>query len=145
MASGMTAYLFKKVLDHVWSGTTYTPPATLYYGLLTDTNTEAQRDAGTVTEVSTGTWTNYARVAVTNNATNFPAATGTTTGSKANGTSISLGTAATTGNVTATAIGVWDAATSGNLLDWTDFTTPQIIQNGNPVSIPASSWTKTLG
>jgi hypothetical protein len=144
MASGETTYTEKKMLDHRYGAVTYTPPATVYVGLLTDTNTKAQRDAGTVTEVSTANWTNYARVAKTNNTTNFPAATGGSPSSKANGTDVDYGTAATTANVTCNAFGIWDAPTGGNLLDWGDFSTPApIVQNTNPVKFPAGSLTLT--
>jgi hypothetical protein len=137
LASGATQLKERAILNEWFGNTAPTIPATLYFGLLTDSNSKATRDAGTVTEVSTGTWTNYARVAKTNNTTNFPNATSGSPASKANGTAIDFGTATTTGNVTCTAFGVWDASSGGNLLDWGDFSTPNpIVQNGNPCSFP---------
>lgn len=144
MASGATQFKERKILDEWFGNTVPTIPATLFFGLFTDSNSKATRDAGTVTEVSTGTWTNYARVAKTNNTTNFPNATSGSPASKANGTSVDFGTATTTANVTCTGFGVWDASTGGNLLDWGDFATPNpIIQSGNPVSFPISALTFT--
>lgn len=66
------------LLDLVLSGAAYTPPATVYVALYTAPPT----DAGGGTEVATGS---YARVAVTNNATNWPAAVN---GVKRNGTPV---------------------------------------------------------
>jgi hypothetical protein len=135
MSSGATIFKEKKILDEWFGNTAPTIPATLYVGLLTDSNNKATRDAGTVTEVSTGTWTNYARVAKTNNTTNWPNATSGSPASKSNGTIIDFGTAAVTSNVTLTAFGIWDALTGGNLLDWGDFGTPNpIVQDTNPIS-----------
>jgi hypothetical protein len=136
LASGATIFKEKKILDHFFGATTYTPTATHYIALLTDSNSKATRDAGTVTEVSTSNWTNYARVAVTNNTTNWPNATSGSPSQKANGTAISFGTAATTGNITCNAFAIFDALTGGNMTDWGDFSTPQIIQDTNPVSFP---------
>lgn len=113
MAGGKATYLANKVDDLILSNTAYTVPTTLYVGLLVDTNTQAQRNAGTLTEAS---WTSYARVAVTNNATNFPAASG---GSKSNGTAINFATPGS-GPQTVVAFGIWDASTAGNLLYWGD-------------------------
>jgi len=66
------------VLDKLLGRTDFTPPVTLYVALYTVAPTE---DGGG-TEVSGGS---YARVAVTNNVTNFP---GAVDGAKSNGTAI---------------------------------------------------------
>jgi len=62
-----TDFLENELLDHVFGNAAYTSPATLYIGLSTSTITDA---GGNVTEPVGGS---YARVPVTNNATNFPA------------------------------------------------------------------------
>ena len=125
--AGKSDYLENALLNEVLGGINYAPAATVYIALYTANPT----DAGGGTEVSAGTWTNYARVAVTNNTTNWPNASG---GAKANGTAIDFGTAATTGNVTLTGFGILDAAVAGNLLYWAAFSGSPIVQNGNPVS-----------
>lgn len=130
MAGSKSDYLENKVLDHVLGGGDYTRPATVYVALYT----AAPSDSGGGTEVSTGTWTNYARTAVTNNATNFPAAS---SGLKGNGTAISMGTATmspTNSTVVVVAFGILDASTSGNLLFWGDLTTSKTINHNDPVS-----------
>ena len=94
-------------------------PATLYLGLLT---VDAAEDGTGFTEMA---GSGYARVAVTNNATNFPAAAG----NKANGTVIEW--PATTGawnNLIR--LGVFEAASGGNPKATAPLT-------GAPVSIPA--------
>jgi hypothetical protein len=83
-------------------------PASHYIGLLTAL--AGASAAGT--EVSTANWTNYARVAVTNNATNFPAASG---GTKASGAAIDFGTAIIpSGTVTVLGAAVCDASSGGS-------------------------------
>jgi hypothetical protein len=136
-------YTEKKLIDEVLGGVNYAPPATVYFALLTDSNTAAQRDAGTVTEV-------YQRAAVANNTTNFPAAAGVTA-LKSNAVDIgptaflSTGTTITaTGSVTLTAVGVYDAATSGNLLLWFPLATAKTVANGDQFKVPASSMSGTL-
>jgi hypothetical protein len=96
-----TDYSANKAIGVWFGGTSITPPGTLYFRLTTTTPTRSS--AGT--EVSTGTWTNYAPVAVTNNTTNFPAPSA---GAAANGTQISFGTAATSGDVAVAGVEIWD-------------------------------------
>lgn len=97
MAGGKSDDLENKLLDHVLGGGDYTRLSTVYVALYTAT----PNDAGGGTEVSTS-GTAYARVAVTNNATNFPAAS---SGVKANGTAITFAKAtADWGTVVAWAI-----------------------------------------
>lgn len=129
-----TDFMENALLNHVFGNTAYTAPATLYVALFT----AAPSDAGGGTEVSTANWTNYARAAVTNNTTNFPAASA---GSKSNGTSISFGTAATTGNIAVTHFAIFDAASAGNMLRWG--TCSATVANGNTVSIAAGQLTFT--
>lgn len=124
-------YLENELLDHVLGGGDFTRPGTIYVALYTASPTDA--DSGT--EVSTGVWTNYARVAVTNNATNFPAASG---GAKSNGTDIDFGTATISGTApVVTHVGLRDASSGGNLLKWAALTTPKTINDGDPVKFAA--------
>lgn len=136
-AGSFSDYLENKVLDEVFGGTAFAAPATIYVGLFT----VAPTDAGGGTEVGTGTWTNYARVAVTNNTTNFPNASG---GAKSNGTAISYGAATTSGPVTVVAMGLFDALTSGNLLAWADLTTNKTVNNGDTPSFAIGELDITL-
>lgn len=131
-------YLENKVLDHVLGGPDFARPATVYVGLYT----VAPTDAGGGTEV---TGVNYARVAVTNNDTNFPAAT--TVSSKAekkNANAITFPTAGAGGYGTVVAVGIFDAATAGNLLMWASVTTPKAFDADDTPLFPALSLTFRL-
>jgi hypothetical protein len=120
MAGSFSDYLENEVLDYVFSGASFTSPATVYVGLFTATPS----DSGGGTEVTGGS---YARVTVTNNATNFPAASG---GAKANGTDVTFVTA-TANWGTVVAFGIFDASSAGNLLVWGDVTPNKAINTGD--------------
>jgi hypothetical protein len=113
-------YLENKVLDHVLGGGDYSRPATVYVALFTATPS----DSGGGTEVSGGS---YARASVTNNATNWPAASD---GSKSNGTAIVF-PAPTANWGTITSFGIFDAASSGNLLYWGALSASKTVNNGD--------------
>lgn len=112
MAGSKSDYLENKLLDHWLGNTAFTAPATVYVALYT----AAPSDAGSGTEVTGGS---YARVSVTNNTTNWPAAS---SGSKSNGTAISFPTASA-GWGTVEAAALMDASTSGNQLAWAELLT----------------------
>ena len=123
MAGSKSDYLELEILDHVLGNAAYTAPATVYIALYT----VAPSDVGGGTEVSGGS---YARVAVTNNATNFPAASG---GAKSNGTVITFPTA-TADWGTVVAMAILDAAAAGNFLYWADLTANKTVSNGDTAS-----------
>jgi hypothetical protein len=113
-------FLEDEILDHVLGGADYTRPATVYIALYTADPT----DAGGGTEVTGGS---YARLAVTNNATNWPAASD---GAKSNGTEF-LFVEATASWGTVIAFGIFDAATLGNLLYWGELTVDKLVAIGD--------------
>jgi hypothetical protein len=133
MAGSFSDYLENKVLDHVLGGGDYTRPGTVYVALYT----AAPSDSGGGTEVSGG---GYARVAVTNNTTNFPAASG---GAKSNGTVIQFPTATASWG-TVVAVGIFDAASAGNLLAWADLTTSKTVGSGDTASFAVGGLSITL-
>lgn len=133
MAGSFSDFLELELLDHVFGAAAYSAPATLYVALFTATPS----DAGGGTECSGGS---YARVAVTNNATNFPAASG---GAKANGTAIEF-PQATASWGTVTQFGIFDAATDGNLLAWGDLTASKAVGDGDTISFPIGDLDITL-
>lgn len=123
MAGSKSDYLENELLDHVLGNAAYSAPATVYVALYT----VAPADAGGGTEVSGGS---YARVAVTNNDTNWPAAS---SGAKANGAAITFPTAtANWGECVAFAI--LDAASGGNMLYWGDLTASKTVNSGDTAS-----------
>lgn len=138
MTGSFSDYLEKKLLDHVLGGVAYTPPATVYVGLAT----AAITDATTGTTVAEPTGGAYARVAVTNNATNWPAASGTTA-TKKNGTEIAF-PEATAEWGTITYFFIADAATEGNILMWGSLSDSKTIDSGDLPRFNANALTVTL-
>lgn len=132
MAGGKGNYLNNALLDHVLGNIPYTPPATLYFALYT----AAPTDAGGGTEVTGGS---YARIGVTNNSTNFPAASNQT---KKNANLIDFGTASANWG-TIVAVGVFDQLTGGNLLYWGPLTVNKTINAGDSFKIAANNATFT--
>lgn len=119
-----------------WLGSTTLGPSTVYLALFT----AAPSASGGGTEVSGG---GYARVAITNNSTSFPAASGAT---KNNGTSVDFGTAsAAWGTV------VWAAyvKTSSGTLGSSDIiyagplSTPRVVDSGDDFQLPVGGFTGT--
>lgn len=114
--AGKSTFLANKVLDHVYGGPAYTKPATVYIAAYT----AAPSDAGGGTECTGGA---YARVAVLNDATNFPAAVG---GAKSNGVAIQFPQASVAWGLV-THVAVLDAPTGGNQLGWGPLAVPKQI------------------
>jgi len=125
------------ILDHIFGGPDYTRLATVYIGLSSTTPTDA---GGNITEPSTGA---YGRVTVTNNATNFPAASG---GAKANGTAFTFvqATADWLAGVDLTHLLIFDAVSAGNPVAYGALTTPKPVLNGDTASIPIGDLDITL-
>jgi hypothetical protein len=117
------SYLYQRfALDAIFGSTDPTPPATLYCALFTTAPTAA----GGGTEVSGGS---YGRVAVTNNNTNFPNASGGPA-SQANGTAVTFPTA-TADWGTPEAFAWFDAVSGGNLVAFGTITDPADVASGD--------------
>lgn len=114
-------YLENKLLDGVLGGPDYVRPANVYIALFTTNPTETGIQTG---EPSSGS---YARVAVANNATNWPAAA---SGVKANGTAITFPTASGSWGTVAY-YGVMDASSAGNMLYYSALNTPKSVTSGD--------------
>jgi hypothetical protein len=129
-----TTYLANKALDLFLSQAAFAPPATLYVALYTASPTVG----GGGTEVAGNS---YARVAVTNNATNFPAATA---GAKSNGAAITFPNPSGTWGGPIVAVGLFDASSAGNLLYFASLADQtKTFTTGDVASFPASSLTFT--
>ena len=129
--SAMTDYLENKLVDHIFRGQATPAVATLHFGLFT----AAPSDAGGGTEVTGGS---YARVAVTANLTNFAGtqSAGSTVASSGTGGQTSNNGAiafpAPTANWgTVSHFGIFDAASSGNLLFWGALSASKNVNNGD--------------
>lgn len=115
--AGKSDYLENKILDHVLRNVAYTPPATVYAGLYTS----APTDAGGGTEVSGNA---YARKAIA-----FGAAAG---GVASNTGVITFDTPTPSGWGTVSHIGIFDAASAGNLLYWAPLAVARVTAIGEP-------------
>lgn len=111
-------YLENKVLDHILGGPDYTRPATVYIALFSGFSTliNWMSDTDVLTEIAGN---GYARLAVANNSTNFPAASA---GQKSNGTAFTFAVATGGSWSNINAVAVFDALTGGNLLFWANIT-----------------------
>jgi len=129
--AALSNYLENKLIDQLFRGQAFTFPSTVYVGLYT----AAPSDTGGGTEVSGGS---YARVSVSASLANWA---GT---QSAGSTSASSGTSGTTSNNIAitfpeptatwgviTHVGIFDAASSGNLLIHGALTIPKTVNNGD--------------
>jgi len=124
-----------EVLDKLYGGTDFTPPASYYIGLFT---TNPGDDGTGGTEVS---GSGYARVQVVNNVTNFPAASG---GSKSNGTVITFPAASGGSWGTVVGFGLFDAASGGNLLGVGTISPGVLISDGETRNFPIGNLSFTL-
>lgn len=116
-----TDYLEDKILDHVFGGSAYTAPTTLYVGL----HTSASSDSAAGTEVSGGS---YARQTVT-----FTVS-GTSPTEATTGSAVEFPTSTATWG-TVTYAGVYDALTGGNLLAYAELTDPSDFTTALPKTI----------
>lgn len=119
--AGKSDYLEDEILDHVLGGGDYTRAATVYIALYSEDPDEDNSGAEL-------TGNGYDRVAVTNNATNFPASSG---GAKSNGASITFPVATSGDWLEATHFGILDASSGGNLLYYGPLTIPKTVQEGD--------------
>ena len=115
--AGFSDYLEDKVLDHVFGGSAYTAPSTLYVALYT----VAPSDTGGGTEVSGGA---YARQTATFSVSGTNPTTASTTAA------IEYSTA-TADYGTVVAVGVFDASSSGNLLAYANLSTSKVVSSGD--------------
>ena len=109
-------------------------PATWYIGLSTADPTD---DGSGIAEPSGGS---YARVAVTNNATNWPAASG---GAKANGTAITFPQASASWG-TVTHFVIMDAASDGNMYVHAALDASKTVDSGDTLSFAVGELDITL-
>lgn len=140
--AGFTDYTETQILNHIFTDPAWTPPSTLYLGLLSGT---ISSDAGGgLTEVSTS-GTAYARVALT--AADFAAATGTAPVSKSSsaGKSFAEATADYASGADITYWGIYDASTAGNLLMVGQLTVAKPVLSGDTATVASGAIVVKLG
>jgi hypothetical protein len=122
-----TNFLETEILDHVFAGSAYTAPGTLYVALYT----AAPGETGGGTEVSGGA---YVRKSVA-----FTTSGNTTSNSAA----VEFPTASANWG-TVTHVGVFDASSSGNLMAYATLTASKQIDSGDVFRIPSADLDITL-
>ena len=130
--TALTNYTENNLINHIFRTASFTKPTTLYIGLIT---TLTDGEAGTVTEVTGGSYTRIAR-----NPLDANWAASVTDGTTSN-TAVITFPAATADWGTATHFGIWDAQTNGNLLIYASLTNPRTITNGTTPSFGAGALT----
>lgn len=123
MAGSFSDYMENVALDWVFGGSTPTRPTARYVGLFT----AAPGETGGGTEVSGG---GYARQAAT-----FSASSGGSTSNSA----VLTWTASGAAYGTIVAIGIYDAASAGNLIAYSTLTTSKTINDGDSFQFPTAS------
>ena len=144
--SDFTNYAENKIVDALFRGQSLGAPANWHFALLT---AAADAEAGTLTEISGGS---YARVSVAATLANFAGtqAAGSTTASSGTGGKTSNNGAITVPAPTAnwgvaTHIALFDASTGGNAWIVRALATPKTINNGDPApSFAAADFDFTL-
>lgn len=120
-------YLENKIVDHVFGGSAYTAPGTIYLGLFTSNPDED----GSGTEVSGN---NYSRKAVS-----F-----TVTGNAATNASAIEFDVASGSWGTITHVGLYDASTTGNLMAYAALSASKAIASTDVFRVPAGDLDITL-
>lgn len=119
--SAMSDYLEDQLVNHIFRNSTFTRPGNVYIALFTG----APSDAGGGTEVSGGS---YARVAVATGASSeWDASSG---GATANTSAITFPTASASWG-TITHVGLFDAASGGNLLFHGALSSSKVVGSGD--------------
>lgn len=127
MASGKSDWLENKYLGYVYTGAAFAAPATVHIALFTASPT----DAGGGTEVTGGAYTRLSKATTT---ANFTLAGNTLTNA-----AVFAWPDATASWGTVVAVGIFDAATGGNLLHWGDLTASKAIASGDRFELAAGA------
>lgn len=134
MAGSKTVFLELALLDLMLGGVTYIPPGIYYIGLSTAAFDPTA--IGTAFAEVDFTSTGYARVAVTNDLTEWPAATGGNPGFKSNANDINFPTALLDWGTIESAY-LLDDPTTGNALYGADLVSPELVSAADSPTILA--------
>lgn len=140
----MSNYLEEQILHETLRGVAYTSPET-HIALFTADPTDAGTGAEVTTTEGTGGWTNYARQNAAGAGAQSAAWSAYSSGSCKNANVITFPpNNNASASVTVTHIGIYDAATSGNLLYHAPLSASKIIQPGDVLSFAVNAITVTL-
>jgi hypothetical protein len=124
--ANMSDYLEGKILNHLFRGTSYSAPSSVYIALCTDTLDDTDDGASIAEPTGTG----YARQAVASNATNWsaPNADGTIKNSE------EIKWDSVQWSATIKAVAICDALTNGNVLFWGTLTAQKVVTVDDSIS-----------
>ena len=134
--ANMSSYLEEKILDHVLRNIEYTPPSTVYVGIVSDSATDSELEAGTLTNEITGYTGDRKSVSFTAISQNGDGEAETENTALIEFESMPACTIAY-------AI-VCDAATGGNILFWGAATESKTSNSGDTHQVPAGNITIDL-
>jgi hypothetical protein len=138
--SAASNYLENKVLDHVLTATAYTQPSrylALFKSPVSEAGTDADLEAGTLTNEVGTSGTAYSRQSVT-----FAAASSGT--SATNATVTFSAATASWGTITHVAVMDGDTEGAGNVLFWGRVTTAKTIDSGDTFQVTSGNLTISL-
>lgn len=127
-------YLETNLFNHTLRNTSWTSPATIRCALATSTATNAELEAGTLTNEVAGNA--YARQAIVFGAP--------TDGSGSNTSAVTFPTATPAGWGTVRFSFIVDATSSGNVLIYTQLDADVTINNGNTFQFNTGGWTASF-
>lgn len=138
--ANMSNYLENKLVDFLFRGVSFTPPATLYLALCTADPTDTSTGS-TISEISGG---NYTRQSLTSNTSNWSTTNGdnAATSSGTNGTtlnSVQVSWNSVTWTGTVTSVAVCDAASGGNVLFYATLASSKTVASGDSISFGINS------
>jgi hypothetical protein len=141
----MSNYLEEKVLHHTLRGVSYTPPTGLYIALFTSDPGEPASGTEVSTTEGAGGWTNYARQDAAAGAAIDTGWTTYANGQVKNAKTITFpANNNAAASVTVTHIGLFGAATGGNLLYYSALSASKVIQPGDVLSFAINAITVSL-
>lgn len=134
--SAFSNYLENAVLEHLFGGSAYTAPSTLYIALFT---ADDGLESGTITSEVSTSGTSYARVAI-DPSTDM----GTASAGSISNTAELLFTEATASWGTVTHAAIMDASTAGNVLVHGSLTSSKTVGSGDVARYAVGEFTITL-
>lgn len=142
MAGSKSDYLEKAILDYLLGATPLAVPPSTGTPVYVALSLAAYSDAATGASMTEVAGNGYARVAVPNNPTNWPASSGTNPTTKVNGSAITFNAA--TGNwgngaQPVLSFYIVDAISAGNILYGGDLGTSKLIASGDTATFGTST------
>lgn len=132
--ASLTNFSRAAILNHIWGGVTFPVLGTLYFAYFL--SMPSASGPGAEPNPISG----YARLAIANTTANFPI---TANQIKTSGVQLTF-TEATENQGNVVAVGLFDSASSGNLLAYWVLTTPVMIQKGDQYVIPVGDLVVTF-